>query len=178
MKTFANLVEDNKSNELDEQSSNTKLVKFISFYIEKELMGINIIDVHEIHTVTEITFVPNALPYIEGVINLRGEVIPVIDFRKRLLLPTRKYDEDTKIIVVLDENNFKVGLIVDKIWIVTEIDEQIIEPPPSTIGDLEGSYLKGMAKIEDGYLLSILDLKQILSHDEYLNSVKNNKTPE
>ena len=173
METFANLIEKNKIDELDEQEHYSKTVKFISFYIEKELLGINITDVHEIHTVTEITFVPNALPYIEGVINLRGEVIPVIDFRKRLKLPHRKYDDNTKIIVVLDENNFKVGLIVDKIWIVTEIKENTIEPPPSTIGDPEGVYLKGLAKIEGGHLLSILDLRQILSYEEYLNSEKN-----
>ena len=176
MANFADLIEDNKLEELDEQQHNEKTIKFISFYIEKELLGINIIDVHEIHTVTDITFVPNALPYIQGVINLRGEVIPVIDFRKRLRLPFKDYDEDTKIIVVLDENNYKAGLIVDKIWIVTEISEHIIEPPPSTIGEVEGSYLKGMAKIDGNHLLSILDLKQILSHEEYLNS--NNKQEE
>ncbi len=172
MDSFAELAKTKKVDDLDDQSQVERLIKFISFYIDKELLGINIIDVHEIHTVTEITFVPNALPYIQGVINLRGEVIPVIDFRKRLYLPEKKYDEDTKIIVVLDENKFKVGLIVDKIWIVTEILESTIEPPPSTVDEVHGSYLKGMATISDGNLLSILDLKQILSYKEYKNSIK------
>jgi purine-binding chemotaxis protein CheW len=149
-----------------ENETDANISKFITFYIEKELMGIDILRVLEIYPTPEITIVPNAPDYIKGVINLRGKVIPVISLRSKFKLPQRPLDADTKIIVVKDETDNEVGIIVDRNWIVIPIENSIIEPPPATMGEIEGEFLKGVAQLESKQLLIILNLKRVLDKED------------
>lgn len=150
-------VTDIVGNEISENVS-----KYITFYTEKELLGIDILRVLEIYPAPEITIVPNAPEYIKGVINLRGKVIPVISLRSKLKLPDRALDDAAKIIVVFDNTDNEVGIIVDEISIVTPIKDSIIEPPPATMGEIEGQYIKGVAQLSNSQLLIILNLEKVL----------------
>jgi len=139
--------------------------KYITFYTEKELLGIDILCVLETYPTPEITIVPNAPEYIKGVISLRGKVIPVISLRSKLKLPSKALDDDSKIIVVFDNTDNEVGIIVDRISIVTPIRDSIIEPPPATMGEIEGQFLKGVAQLDNNQLLIILNLERVLDKD-------------
>ncbi len=152
--------EDSFGKEISENVS-----KYITFYTEKELLGIDILRVLEIYPTPEVTIVPNAPDYIKGVINLRGKVIPVISLRSKLKLPSKALDDDSKIIVVFDNTDNEVGIIVDRISIVTPIMDSIIEPPPATMGEIEGQFLKGVAQLDNNQLLIILNLERVLDKD-------------
>lgn len=136
--------------------------KYISFNIEKELVGIDIKRISEIYPLPEITMVPNAPDYVKGVINIRGKVIPVVSLRSKLMLPEKDYDEDTKIIEVFDETGSEVGIIVDKIDKVTEVKDSLVEPPPAIMGEIEGKFIKGVAKLENNNLLVLINLSKVL----------------
>jgi len=149
--------EDSFGKEISENVS-----KYITFYTEKELLGIDILRVKEIISTLELTIVPNAPDYIKGVINLRGRVIPVISLRCKLKLPERDFDDDSKIIIVSDNTDNEVGIIVDSISIVTQINDSVVEPPPATMGEIEGQFLKGVAQLDNNQLLVILNLEKVL----------------
>lgn len=102
--------------------------------------------------------------YIEGVTNLRGEVIPVICLRKRFGLEPQEETQDTRIIM-LEINNGLVGFIVDAVTETLRLPEEAIEPPPSNIAGLRADYLAGVGKVDDR-LLILLDVDKILSTDE------------
>lgn len=147
---------------LDQDEVSFETTKYISFYIEKEILGIDILRVLEIYPMPDITMVPNAPSYVKGVINLRGKVIPVISLRAKLNIPEKDYTEDTKIVVVFDETGSEVGIIVDNIWKVTEVEDSIVESPPTIMGEIEGKYIKGVAKLNNDLLLVVIDLRKVL----------------
>ena len=145
-----------------------QLVQLVGFMIGKEYFGVDILMVQEIIRSTPITAVPNSPDFIEGVINLRGSIIPVIDLRKRLNL-FRDYDklksEDTWIII-LDVEGRVTGFIVDKVTQVLKIQDDSIEPPPEIVmAGLKSQYIRGVCKI-DQKLLILLDFNRILILDE------------
>jgi purine-binding chemotaxis protein CheW len=112
----------------------------------------------------EITNVPNAPNFVEGVINLRGRVIPIVDLRKRFGLEAKEHSKATRIIVVMIDQ-VTVGLIVDEVSEVLRIPEDTVEPPPPIVAGIEADYIKGVGKLEDR-LLILLDLNKILSQEE------------
>lgn len=136
----------------------------VSFGLGQELFGVDILKVQEINRMPEITKVPQAPEFVEGVINLRGKVIPVIDLRKRFGLPRREYDKETRIIVVEVADN-TVGFVVDNVSAVLRIPEESIEPPPPIAAGVRAEYLSGVAKL-DSRLLILLDLDNLLSNEE------------
>jgi len=141
-----------------------ELLQLVSFNIGDEEFGVDILKVQEINRMAQITRVPNAPEYVEGVINLRGKVIPIVDLRKRLGMPHKDYDKDTRIVVV--ELDAKViGFVVDAVSEVIRIKKSITEPPPPMASGIDSEYITAIGKLEDR-LLILLDLMKILSSDE------------
>jgi len=136
------------------------LIQLVSFRIGAEEFGVDILNVQEINRMTEITRVPKVPDYVEGVINLRGKVIPVIDLRKRLDLDAAEYDKSTRI-VVADVQGRTIGLIVDAVSEVLRIPGSAIEPPPELVTRIDQEYVQGVAKLEDR-LLMFLDLSKVV----------------
>ncbi len=140
------------------------LLQLVSFVIENEEFGIDILKVQEIIRPVDITRVPNAPTFVEGVINLRGRIVPVVDLRKRFSLAEREQDQHTRIVVV-ELSDKVVGFIMDAVKEVIRVDRSVIEPPPDLAIGIDTHYIKGVAKLEDR-LLILLELEEVLSVDE------------
>ena len=140
------------------------LLQLVSFVIESEEFGIDILKVQEIIRPVDITRVPNAPSFVEGVINLRGRIVPVVDLRKRFGLAEREQDQHIRIIVVelIDK---VVGFMVDAVREVIRVDRSVIEPPPDLAIGIDTHYIKGVAKLDDR-LLILLELEEVLSAEE------------
>jgi len=126
--------------------------------------GVPITQVQEINRLTDPTKLPKAPDFVEGVINLRGKVIPIIDLKKRFGMSKSEYTDDTRIVVV-EIAGQTVGVVVDLVTEVLRLPESSIEPPPSMIAGITANYLTGVGKVGNR-LLVLLDLAQILSESE------------
>ncbi|MCG8336104.1 MAG: chemotaxis protein CheW [Proteobacteria bacterium] len=153
----------------DELDEDTQKDKYLSFRLGNEEYGIEIRHIIEIIVMQEITKVPDMPGFIIGVINLRGNVISVMDIRKRFGLDSRDYDDRTCIIVV-QINNISIGLIVDTVNEVVDIPENQIDPPPRTHSGIGSSYIQGMGKIGEKVKI-LLDIEKIL-YEEELDKIK------
>jgi len=141
---------------------------FLSFKLDEEFFAANVAKVLEILEMTRITKVPKAPAYMRGVINLRGQVLPVIDTRVKFGMPMTEDTENTCIVVVemrLEEERLNVGILVDSVDEVLELDEESILPPPSIGDKFRSEFITGMTKAEDKFLM-ILEVNKILSFDE------------
>ena len=152
-----------------EQSEKTaivsdELLQLVSFKIDDAEFGVDILRVQEINKMMELTVVPNTPDFIEGVVNLRGRIIPVINLRSRLGLNVKEYDSETRIIVV-DLHDKTIGFIVDEVKEVLRIPKSITEPPPEIVSGVDSEYITAIGKLEDR-LLILLDLTKILSNNE------------
>lgn len=146
-------------------------MQLVGFTIGAEQFGVNILMVQEIIRSTPITSVPNAPVFVEGVINLRGNIIPVIDLRRRLQLEPGEMDPTETWIIILDIEGKITGFIVDSVTEVLKIQESSVEPPPDIIvAGLESQYIQGVCDIGEK-LLIILDFNRILLVEE-LRSLK------
>ncbi len=140
-------------------------VQVIVFKLGDERYGVDISQVREIIRPTQITRIPNAPDFVEGVINLRGQITTIINLRKRFGLPPKKIDNDTRIIVV-EYDNAVIGMMVDTVNEVKYLSAEDIEALPSMItARSEAKFLKGVGKLPDG-LLILIDLNKVLSEDE------------
>lgn len=148
----------------ENKNESNELLQLVSFKIANEEFGIDILNVQEINKMTQVTKVPNSPEFVEGVINLRGRVIPVVNLRVKMDLPNREYDKDTRIIVV-DLSGKTVGFLVDSVSEVLRIPRNIMEPPPSIVAGINSNYITAVGKLEDR-LLILLDLDKILQQDE------------
>jgi len=126
--------------------------------------GVPITQVQEIIRLTTPTRLPQVPAFVEGIINLRGSIIPIIDLKKRFNMPTAEYTDETRIIVV-DIEGKTVGIIVDQVAEVLRLPLSSVEPPPAVIGGLTAEYLTGVGKLEDR-LLIMLDVTKVLSEGE------------
>ena len=138
--------------------------QLVVFDLASELYGVDISVVREIIRMQELTQLPQTSFYVEGVINLRGKVTPVIDLRKRLSLPTSEQNQDTRILVV-DVEDQDIGVIVDGVAEVLRISSDSIEPTSSVMTIADSSNLLGIVKLEDK-LIILLDLAQALADDD------------
>lgn len=143
--------------------------KYLTFSLADEAYGIPVLKVREIITMLHITMVPQMPPYVKGVINLRGKVIPVIDLRTKLGLPAIEIRETNCIVVVQlsvpGGDTKHVGLIVDAVEEVANVAAEDIEPAPDFGGAVEVEYLLGMAKIK-GQVKSLLDIEKVIAAEE------------
>lgn len=126
--------------------------------------GVPITQVQEINKLTKATKLPNAPDFIEGVINLRDKIIPVIDLKKRFSIPLTEYGEETRIMVV-EVDGHTVGIIVDAVSEVLRLAEDAIEPPPAFIAGITADYLTGVGKLNER-LLIMLKLDKVLTIEE------------
>ncbi|MGB7726724.1 MAG: chemotaxis protein CheW [Candidatus Acidiferrum sp.] len=139
--------------------------QLVGFRIGEETYGVQIGSVREIVRVPEITIVPNAPEMIEGVINLRGKIIPVMDLRKRFGSTSTQSDKKNRILVVELENRL-LGLIVSSASEVLKIPPSEIEPPGAVFAEGESSYVTGVGKLK-GRLVILLDIARLLRQPEY-----------
>ncbi len=153
----------------DELDEDTQKDKYLSFRLASEDYGIEIRHIIEIIVMQEITRVPDMPNFIIGVINLRGNVISVMDIRLRFNLESRDYDDRTCIIVV-KINEISIGLLVDTVNEVVDIPEDQIDPPPRTHSGVGSSFIQGMGKL-DGNVKILLDIEKIL-YEEELDQIK------
>ncbi len=155
------------SDDMKEQNNMQKFDKIIIFRIEKKLYGLEITDLQGIEIMPEITELglPNIPDFIAGIFNLRGEVVPLIDARKKLNIRS-KSDEDKQLkrVLIIELSQGKVGLIVDEVREIFEFDEQDIHPLPQGIGGLSSDFVKGIGKIQDK-LITILDIDVFITSD-------------
>lgn len=137
------------------------LIQLVTFRIGEEEFGVDILAVQEIIRLMQITMVPRAPEFIEGVINLRGKVIPVINMRRRFNKPQVEPDSSTRIVVMELEQKI-VGFLVDGVSEVLRIPESTVEDPPPVVAGIGSEYIRGIGKL-DNRLLILLDLDHLLS---------------
>jgi purine-binding chemotaxis protein CheW len=145
----------------------SELIQLVSFAIGKEQFGVDILMVQEIIRMAPITSVPNSPDFIEGVINLRGHIIPVIDLRKRLKLnPLAEENRDHTRILIVNVQDRVTGFIVDAVSEVLKIPKRSIEPPPDIVlAGQKSQYISGVCKLDER-LLILLDFSKILQTEE------------
>ncbi len=146
------------------ESQSEGLLQLVSFNLGKEEFAVDILKIQEINRMVEITKVPKSPEFVEGVINLRGKVIPIIDLRKRFNLPGSENTKQTRIVVV-DIDNKVVGLVVDAVSEVLRLPTNTVEPPPPIVAGIDSEYISGVGKLEDR-LLILPELDKVLSKDE------------
>lgn len=146
------------------QAGAEELLQLVSFGLGEEEFGVDILQVQEINRMVEITRVPSSPPFVEGVINLRGKVIPIVDLRKRFGMPERVHDKNTRIVVV-ELGGRVVGFVVDGVSEVLRIPKSVTEPPPAIVAGVGAEYITAVGKLDDR-LLILLDLEKIFSSDE------------
>ncbi len=138
--------------------------QIIVMAIGDERYGVDVKQVQSIEKIVPITRVPKTLPFIKGVMNLRGIVTPVIDLRERFGFQSTELTDDARITVIQVED-VTVGMIVDAVTDVVSIQSDAIEPPPSVVGGVQAIYLSGVARV-NGELLILLNLERVLSDAE------------
>ena len=138
--------------------------KYLTFVLDREEYGIEILKVREIIGMIDVTPVPQVPHYIKGVINLRGKVIPVADLRLKFGMDEKGYDEAT-CIIVLDVSGKQIGAIVDTVSEVLDVTGDQIEPTPDFGSKLDTEYILGMGKIGNNVKI-LLDIDKVLSFDE------------
>ena len=159
--------------------------QLVVFQLNQELYGVNVTQVQSIIPMQEIVTVPNAPLFIEGVVNLRGAIVPVVDLRSRFNLSqlamveaenNGKKGKLKQVIVIIELDDLMVGLIVDKVTEVIRIAEEDIEPPSPLLASVDTAYLRGIGKFkkekeggaadDEGQLVILLDLNRVFSLDE------------
>lgn len=151
---------------MEKNINNSEILQLVSFTMDHEEFGVDILLVQEIIRMIDITQVPNSPVFVEGVVNLRGRVIPVISLRKRLGLNRINHDGNSRIIVI-DISGKTTGFIVDSVSEVLRIPRNITEPPPEIIAGVNSDYITSIARLDDR-LLILLDLEKIFL-DKNLN---------
>ena len=136
----------------------------VVFGLGSEDFGVSISSVESIIKMQAITKMPHAPVFVEGVTNLRGKVLPVMDLRKRFGLPPQEVDKNSRIIII-NVNGLEVGMIVDGVSEVLTIPEQNVEPAPAIATTVDSGFITGIAKI-DQRLVILLDLGRVLSTTE------------
>ncbi len=140
------------------------IVQVVSFKINGEEYGVDILKVQEINRTMDVTRVPNSKDHIDGVINLRGKVIPVIDLRTLFGFQRIEHDHNTRIIVV-ELSDKVVGFVVDQVLKVLSIPQSVIEDTPPMLGNTQTEYIRNVAKFEER-LIILLDPEKLL-HEEF-----------
>lgn len=145
-------------------SSDGELLQLVTFVVGSEEFAIPILSVQEINRMMQITRVPQSPPFVEGVINLRGKIIPVVDLRRRFGQACSGNATDNRIIVV-EVSGRVIGFTVDRVNEVLRLSAAIVEPPPPMVCGIDSEYVQGVGKLEDR-LLILLDLTRLFGADE------------
>jgi purine-binding chemotaxis protein CheW len=140
-------------------------LQLVTFKLTGQKYAVDILKVQEINNMKEITTIPNAPHYLEGAINLRGKVIPVLNLRKKFGFEDKATDETCKI-VIMDVRGVIMGLIVDSVSDVLRIPQDLVEPPPPVSSNISTEFIAGIAKLQEG-LVILLDMDRLLDEGEH-----------
>ena len=144
-------------------ASSAEMLELATFYVGDALCGIDILNIQEINKQMEMTTVPQAPDYVMGILNLRGQIVTVIDLEKKLNLGKTELNDTSRNIIVNAQGEY-IGMLVSRISDVVEAAWDKMEPPPANIGGLQGKYFKGVFKTKE-HLIGILDVEKILNND-------------
>ena len=136
--------------------------QLVTFRLGEELYGVNIMDVKEIVRLQNVRVIPNAPYYVEGIIKLRSEIIPIIDLHKRFNIQSTAKPEDIEMeggFIILDIEGSKIGIIIDKVERVVTIKEEDVKEPPQMLSGIGNEYIKGVVRNSDNYLIVLDTIK-------------------
>jgi len=153
-----------------EESGSDPIIQLVTFRLQDETYGINVMHVQEVLRITEIAPVPGAPDYILGIINLRGNVVTVIDTRLRFGLPDGEATDSSRI-VIIESDKQVVGIMVDAVAEVVELKESQIDSAPNVGNEESSRYIQGIATMESG-LLIVVDLQKLLTDEEWADVAK------
>jgi purine-binding chemotaxis protein CheW len=142
--------------------------QLVTFQLGEELYGINIMDVKEIVRVQDIRTIPNAPVYVEGIFNLRSEIIPIINLHKRFHLKKVLTDDEDDLLsgfIIIDIDGMKLGVIIDRVSRVVTVEKEDIQPPPQMLSGIGAEYIQGVVRQDQGYLI-ILNIRDLFNPKE------------
>ncbi|NLX62375.1 MAG: purine-binding chemotaxis protein CheW [Tissierellia bacterium] len=139
--------------------------QYVVFNLNNQEFGIDIMNVKEIISYKEPFSIPNAPDFIEGVLNYRGKVIPVVNLKKRFDMGNIEVNEDARIIVITYEEK-EIGFIVDNASQTIRLEEEMVDPMPDLINSISRRFITGIGKIDEDRLLVIINLKNVLTDEE------------
>lgn len=140
-------------------------LQLVTFQLGEESYGIDIMDVEGIVKVAEVRDIPNSPAYVEGIFNLRGEIIPVINLHKRFQIRKMEMTEEDELLsgfVIINVDGMQLAVVIDKVSRVVTIDFDEIQPPPQMLTGIGAEYIQGVVNREDSYLI-ILDIRRIFN---------------
>jgi purine-binding chemotaxis protein CheW len=140
----------------------SQTAEMATFYLGEAICGMDILKVQEINKLMEMTTVPQAPDYVMGILNLRGQIVTIIDLGKKLHLGKTELSDTSRNIIVNAAGEY-VGLLVSRISDVVEVQWDKVEPPPANIGGVQGNYFKGVYKTKDR-LIGILDVDKVFEN--------------
>lgn len=142
--------------------------QLVTFRLGEELYGVNIMDVKEIVRLQNVRVIPNAPYYVEGIIKLRSEIIPIIDLHKRFNIQSTAKPEDIEMeggFIILEIEGSKIGIIIDKVERVVTIKEEDVKEPPQMLSGIGNEYIEGVVREEHGYLI-MLNTRKLFNASE------------
>lgn len=151
------------------ENANDQVLQWVTFKLGHETYGINVLQVREVLRVTDITPVPGVPDYVLGIINLRGNVVTVLDTRRRFGLDTKGCDEASRI-VIIETGDDVVGILVDSVAEVVYLRSSEIEPAPNVGSDEKAKYIQGVYS-QDNDLLILVDVGKLLTEEEWTEAV-------
>jgi purine-binding chemotaxis protein CheW len=143
-------------------------LQMVTFQLAEELYGINILDVKEIVRVQSVRAIPNAPGYVEGIFNLRSEIIPIINLHKRFALKKSTLSPEEILLsgfVIIDIDGMKLGVIIDRVSRVVTIEKNEIQPPPQMLSGIGAEYIQGVVRQDEGYLI-LLNIRSLFNPRE------------
>jgi len=149
-------------------AEDTSQLQLVTFQLGGEIYGIEIMQVEGIVKVEDVRAIPHAPDYVEGIFNLRGEIIPVINLHKRFRLRKAEMSEEDELLsgfVIISVNGMHLAVIIDKVSRVVTVNADDIQPPPQMISGIGAEYIHGVVKQEEGYLI-ILDIRRLFDLKE------------
>lgn len=163
MATETRNVKDNRKN--NDAEANDEVLQWVTFQLEEETYGINVMQVQEVLRYSEIAPVPGAPNYVLGIINLRGNVVTVIDTRLRFGLPQTEVTDNTRVVIIESEKQV-IGILVDSVAEVVYLKKSEIDTAPNVGTDESSRFIQGVSN-RDGELLILVDLDKMLTDDEW-----------
>jgi purine-binding chemotaxis protein CheW len=148
--------------------SENRQLQLVTFELAEELYGIDIMSVDGIVRREDVRPIPNAPSYVEGIFNLRGDIIPIINLHKRFHLKRPKMSEEDQLLsgfIIIEINGMKLGVIIDKVSRVLTVDLHKMQPPPQLLSGIGAEYIQGVYNREEGYLI-VLDIQRLFDPKE------------
>lgn len=149
--------------------------QMVTFHLGEELYGVNIMDVKEIVRLQNVRVIPNAPYYVEGIINLRGEIIPIIDLHKRFNIQSVNKSTDIEIeggFIILNIDGSKIGIIIDKVERVVTVHSEDVKEPPQMLSGIGTEYIEGVVRENEGYLI-MLNTRKLFNAKELQKIIEN-----